>query len=67
MTISSKDINHTELLQKIDAWSKELGFQQLGISDINLSVHEDHLNNWLEAGFHGEMDYMQKMVFSLRR
>ncbi len=41
-------------------WASELGFQQLGVSNIELSKHEAHLNNWLAAGFHGEMDYMQK-------
>ena len=56
----SPDIDYTQLLQLITRWSKELGFQQLGIADIDLSKHETHLNNWLTAGFHGEMDYMFK-------
>ena len=44
----------------IVGWSEELGFQQLGVSDIDLSKHEKHLNDWLAAGFHGEMRYMSK-------
>ena len=60
MPTSSSKIDHTELLKNIDLWSKQLGFQQLGVSDIDLSEHEAHLNNWLAAGFHGEMDYMHK-------
>ncbi|MFV2005501.1 MAG: QueG-associated DUF1730 domain-containing protein, partial [Gammaproteobacteria bacterium] len=60
MSASSNNIDYNQLLQSISRWSEELGFQQLGISDINLSEHEKHLNNWLDAGFHGEMDYMQK-------
>ncbi len=32
----------------------------MGISDIELSDAERHLLNWLQQGFHGEMDYMQR-------
>jgi len=49
-----------ELAQRIRSWGQELGFQQLGFSDIELGEHEDHLKNWLSSGFHGEMDYMQR-------
>src|SRR5690554_5845651 len=45
---------------EIHRWSRELGFQQMGISDINLERHESFLNQWLEDGFHGEMGYMEK-------
>lgn len=48
------------LTEKIKGWGAELGFQQLGISDIHLETHEQHLLDWLAAGFHGEMDYMAR-------
>lgn len=54
------NINYDHLLQQITRWSEDLGFQQLGVADIDLSEHEKHLNSWLAAGFHGEMEYMQK-------
>lgn len=60
MSTKSNNIDYTQLLQLINDWSLDLGFQQLGISDIELSEHEKHLNNWLAAGFQGEMDYMHK-------
>ncbi|MCH7503624.1 MAG: tRNA epoxyqueuosine(34) reductase QueG [Proteobacteria bacterium] len=41
-------------------WGKELGFQQIGISDINLAEAETRLGEWLRAGFHGDMDYMHR-------
>lgn len=41
-------------------WSCELGFQQLGISDIDLQQAEQRLDNWLANGFHGQMHYMEK-------
>ncbi len=49
-----------ELAERIRAWGQDLGFQQLGFSDIELGDHEIHLNNWLSQGFHGEMEYMQR-------
>jgi epoxyqueuosine reductase len=48
------------LAQRIKEWGRELGFGALGISDIDLSDAEAGLLAWLEAGCHGEMDYMAK-------
>lgn len=49
-----------ELFHNLEQWAKELGFQQVGISDLNLEKHEKHLHNWLDDGLHGEMNYMSK-------
>ena len=46
------------LAEDIRSWALELGFSQLGISDIDLSEHEDHLRRWLAAGYQGEMAWM---------
>ena len=51
-------LNKLELAEQIKAWGLALGFQQLGISDIHLDAAEHRLTEWLDAGFHGEMDYM---------
>jgi len=40
-------------------WAQELGFQQLGIADTDLSAAEASLQEWLARGYQGEMDYMQ--------
>ncbi|MCP4986271.1 MAG: tRNA epoxyqueuosine(34) reductase QueG [Colwellia sp.] len=53
-------INYQELAEKIKCWSKELGFSDLGISDIDLSANEAHFERWLESGYHGNMDYMAR-------
>jgi len=53
-------INTTVLAINIKQWGKELGFQHTGIADTDLPEAEGHLKNWLEAGFHGEMEYMQR-------
>jgi len=49
-----------QLASQIRGWGRELGFQAVGFSDIELGKHEERLNNWLSRGFHGEMDYMQR-------
>jgi epoxyqueuosine reductase len=48
------------LATRIRAWGRELGFGAIGISDTDLSDAEAGLAAWLEAGCHGEMDYMAK-------
>ncbi len=58
MSQTQKHFNATKLLQQIRSWSEQLGFQQIGISGIELGDAEAELNRWLASGFHGEMDYM---------
>src|SRR5689334_7259195 len=53
-------IDYPQLANDIKTWAKQLGFQGIGITDTDLSQHEEHLNNWLAKKFHGEMDYMEK-------
>jgi epoxyqueuosine reductase len=47
-----------ELARAIKAWGAELGFAEVRIADVDLSGHEPGLQAWLDAGHHGEMDYM---------
>lgn len=44
----------------MQSWAKAEGFQQIGVSDIDLSQAEQRLQDWLEKGFQGEMGFMQK-------
>jgi epoxyqueuosine reductase len=48
------------LVPRIRRWGMELGFQQLGIADIDLHTAETQLHAWLQAGYHGEMAYMSR-------
>jgi len=48
------------LSRQIKAWGRELGFDQIGISDGNLQQAEGRLEHWLGEGFHGDMDYMAR-------
>jgi len=49
-----------EIYSNMQQWAESFGFQQFGISDVDLSEAEEELSVWLAAGFHGEMSYMEK-------
>lgn len=48
------------LAEDIRHWGRELGFQQVGISDIDLGEHPAHLAKWLEAGHHADMAWLRE-------
>lgn len=58
--ITSQNLSMQQLANDIKQWGLELGFQQIGITDTDLSAYESRFAAWLEAGMHGEMDYMAK-------
>lgn len=47
-----------QLRQQLTDWSRELGFQQIGISSIDTGEHGQYLQDWLANQYHGEMEYM---------
>jgi len=49
-----------KLGDSIRKWGLELGFQQVGFSDIRLQQAEARLNQWLQQGMHGEMAFMAR-------
>ena len=48
------------LANQIKQWGAELGFQAVGIADLDLSEAGSRLAEWLAKGWHGEMDYMAR-------
>src|SRR3989344_7710022 len=48
------------LAADIKRWGVDLGFNQVGITNTDLSAAEAGHREWLEKGFHGAMDYMAK-------
>ena len=54
--VSSPD--YTSLAAAIKAWGAELGFADLRITNATLATADAGLQSWLDAGFHGQMDYM---------
>lgn len=59
-TDRSVPIDYQQLQSQIALWARELGFAKTGFSSTNLGEHETHFLNWLEQGYHGDMDYMQR-------
>ncbi len=56
VVLTSSDLQN--LADKIKIWGRELGFQQIGITHIELDEHETRLKEWLAKGYHGSMEYM---------
>ena len=52
--------DHTAIIETIQAWARELGFQDIGFTGVNLHEHEAYLEKWLQAGYHGTMDWMDR-------
>lgn len=54
------DTSKVELIAEIKNLAMQLGFQDCGITGVDLQADEKHLQQWLADGFHGDMDYMQR-------
>ncbi|RTL20657.1 MAG: tRNA epoxyqueuosine(34) reductase QueG [Burkholderiales bacterium] len=46
------------LMDRLRGWSRELGFSQIAVADVDLAHAEPGLQAWLDAGHHGGMHYM---------
>src|SRR3954447_20517925 len=55
---------HTEVRGGVEArvkqWGRELGFDAVAIAGTELASEEARLMEWLDRGWHGEMDYMAR-------
>ena len=56
----SVDSGLGNLSSSIKQWGCELGFQAVGIADADLSAAEPRILDWLQRGWHGEMEYMAR-------
>ncbi len=56
--MSSAPLDLLALTASIREWAVQLGFQQVGITDIDLTEDALRLDAYLAAGYHGEMEYM---------
>src|SRR5690606_11315188 len=52
------NIDFTQLAADIKVWGRELGFQQVGITDTDLGTAETRLHQWLEQGYQGTMAWL---------
>ena len=60
MTQTLTSSQRQTLVADIRRWGAELGFQQIGVSDIDLSKAEERLATWLARGYQGDMAYMSR-------
>jgi epoxyqueuosine reductase len=49
-----------DLMRGLHDAARDLGFSQIGVAGIDLASAEPGLRAWLDAGFHGTMDYMAR-------
>lgn len=56
----SQPLDYYQLAQDIKRWGAELGFQQVGIADTDLTASEAQLQAWLDNQYHGEMEWMAR-------
>lgn len=52
------EIDLQQITADIKNWGVELGFQEVSITDIDLSKYEGHLEDWIDRNYHGAMSYM---------
>ena len=48
------------LKTRLQQWSRELGFQRLGVAGVELAQDEAQLRDWLAQGQHGDMEWMAR-------
>ncbi|RPI43169.1 MAG: tRNA epoxyqueuosine(34) reductase QueG [Betaproteobacteria bacterium] len=58
--ISQTRLDPAELATQIKRWGGALGFQAIGIADVDLRDAEPRLLEWLARGYHGDMHYMAR-------
>ena len=51
-----------ELAGHLESWATDLGFQQIGVADTDLSDYTPDYRAWLEQQFQGDMGYMARNV-----
>jgi epoxyqueuosine reductase len=53
-------VDWQQLKRDIRQWAQQAGFQEIGISGVDLGAAETRLLDWLAHDCHGEMDYMAR-------
>ncbi len=55
-------MNYHQITAQIPRWAEELGFDQVGITDPDLSQYVPEYREWLAQRFYGDMGYMNRNV-----
>jgi epoxyqueuosine reductase len=56
----SADIDLVALKRSVVDWARELGFERMGVSGIDVDAAQARLLEWLGRGYHGEMGYLER-------
>ena len=54
--------DYAALVRRIGCWAKALGFQEIGIADVDLADYAPAFRRWLADQLHGGMAYMARNV-----
>lgn len=57
-TLSPDDPRLKTLASAIERWALELGFEQVGITDADVSAEKPRFEQWLAQGYHGSMNWL---------
>ncbi|MEH6616934.1 MAG: tRNA epoxyqueuosine(34) reductase QueG [Porticoccus sp.] len=60
MSSTTQETDYSQLAKNIKEWGLSLGFQQVAITDIDLVQTGERLNQWLEKGYQGGMQWMSE-------
>ncbi len=54
------DIDLVALKRSVAQWARELGFERVGVSGIEVDAAQARLLEWLGRGYHGDMGYLER-------
>ena len=54
------NLNNKNLAENIKQWGLDLGFDAVGISNIDFDYQKDLYQDWLSQGYQGEMKYLER-------
>ena len=54
------NLNNKNLAENIKQWGLDLGFDAVGISNIDFDSQKDLYQDWLSQGYQGEMKYLER-------
>jgi epoxyqueuosine reductase len=53
-------VSESGIEARVKRWGREVGFDAIAIAGTDLAEEEARLIDWLDRGWHGEMDYMAR-------
>jgi epoxyqueuosine reductase len=60
MDSQSAEADLRALKRSVADWARQLGFERMGVSGIDVDAAQARLLEWLGRGYHGEMDYLER-------